>query len=151
LTTLYRSTHRRCRGGAPVENLAHSASFHSKENNAPSKPGIKHLGYEFQRMADQMNDASLNDRAGKTASIASRKPFRPSTTAIRMSPTPRFLSTFITLSQNFAPSVFSIHNIRRYATATRTRRRRSTRKRCRHVRQLPPANSLNHQNADSGI
>jgi hypothetical protein len=41
---LYRSTHRRCRGGAPVENLAHSASFHSKENNAPSKPGIKELG-----------------------------------------------------------------------------------------------------------
>jgi hypothetical protein len=27
-----------------VENLAHSASFHSKENNAPSKPGIKQLG-----------------------------------------------------------------------------------------------------------
>jgi hypothetical protein len=42
LTMLYRSTHRRCRGGAPVKNLAHSASFHSKENNAPSKPGIKH-------------------------------------------------------------------------------------------------------------
>jgi hypothetical protein len=45
LTMLYRSTHRRCRGGAPVKNLAHSASFHSKENNAPSKPGIKHLGH----------------------------------------------------------------------------------------------------------
>ena len=41
---LYRSTHRRCRSGAPVQNLAHRASFHSKENNAPSKPGIKHLG-----------------------------------------------------------------------------------------------------------
>jgi hypothetical protein len=40
---LYRSTHRRCRNGAPVKNLAHSASFHSKENNAPSKPGIKNL------------------------------------------------------------------------------------------------------------
>jgi hypothetical protein len=26
-----------------VKNLAHSASFHSKENNAPSKPGIKQL------------------------------------------------------------------------------------------------------------
>ena len=37
-------------------------------------------GYEFQRMADQMNHASLNDRAGKTASIGSGKPFRPSTT-----------------------------------------------------------------------
>ena len=26
-----------------VENLPHSASFHSPENNAASKPGIKHL------------------------------------------------------------------------------------------------------------
>jgi hypothetical protein len=24
-----------------VQNLAHSASFHSKENNAPSKPGLR--------------------------------------------------------------------------------------------------------------
>jgi hypothetical protein len=45
LTMLYRSTHRRCRNGAPVKNLAHSASFHSKENNAPSKPGIKNLAF----------------------------------------------------------------------------------------------------------
>ncbi|MFA0925232.1 hypothetical protein, partial [Xanthomonas fragariae] len=43
LTLLYRSTDRLCRGGAPMQNLAHSASFHSRENNAPSKPGIKHL------------------------------------------------------------------------------------------------------------
>ena len=47
--------------------------------------------------------------AERLASMASGKSFRPSTTAIRMSPTPRFLSSFITLSQNFAPSVFSIH------------------------------------------
>jgi putative SOS response-associated peptidase YedK len=40
---LYRSTDRRCRGGAAVVNLAHSASFHSLEKIAPSKPGIKHL------------------------------------------------------------------------------------------------------------
>src|SRR5262245_54770200 len=40
---LYRSTDRLCRCGAAVENLAHSASFHSLENNAPSNPGIKHL------------------------------------------------------------------------------------------------------------
>jgi hypothetical protein len=26
-------------------DLAHSASFHSKENNAPSKPGIKHQAH----------------------------------------------------------------------------------------------------------
>src|SRR5271170_5984614 len=44
LTTLYRSTDRLCRGGAAVENLAHSASLHAGENGAPSKPGIKHLG-----------------------------------------------------------------------------------------------------------
>jgi len=44
LTMLYRSTHRLCRAGAPVENLAHSASFHSLDKIAPSNPGIKHLG-----------------------------------------------------------------------------------------------------------
>jgi len=44
LTMLYRSTDRLCRCGAAVENLAHSASFHSLENNAPSNPGIKQLG-----------------------------------------------------------------------------------------------------------
>ena len=43
LTILYRSTDRRCRAGAPVKNLTHSASFHSREKIAPSKPGIKHL------------------------------------------------------------------------------------------------------------
>jgi hypothetical protein len=26
-----------------MENLAHNASFHSRDKNAPSKPGIKHL------------------------------------------------------------------------------------------------------------
>ncbi|MBY0508568.1 MAG: hypothetical protein K2P94_00315, partial [Rhodospirillaceae bacterium] len=34
---------RLCRSGAAVKNLAHSASLHSWENNAPSKPGTKHL------------------------------------------------------------------------------------------------------------
>src|SRR5215212_6810904 len=42
--------------------------------------------------------------SGKTAVIASGKPFRPSTTVIRTSSTPRFLSSFMTRSQNFAPS-----------------------------------------------
>src|SRR5829696_7833923 len=41
--------------------------------------------------------------SGKTALIASGNPFRPSTTAMRMSPTPRFLSSFMTRSQNLAP------------------------------------------------
>jgi hypothetical protein len=43
LTMLYRSTDRLCRRGAPMENLAHSASFDSELKGAPSKPGIKHL------------------------------------------------------------------------------------------------------------
>ncbi|MER8741378.1 hypothetical protein NKH61_34950, partial [Mesorhizobium sp. M1005] len=29
--------------GAPMKNLAHSASFDSDDKDAPSKPGIKHL------------------------------------------------------------------------------------------------------------
>jgi hypothetical protein len=43
LTMLDRATDRLCRGGAAVESLAHSASFHAWEKTAPSNPGIKHL------------------------------------------------------------------------------------------------------------
>src|SRR3954467_6427950 len=43
LTMLDRSTHRRRRAGAPMKNLAHSASFHSNQKSAPSKPGTKHV------------------------------------------------------------------------------------------------------------
>src|SRR4051812_20786028 len=50
--------------------------------------------------------------SGKTAVIASGKPFRPSTTAISTSSTPRFLSSVMTRSQNLAPSVCSIHSPR---------------------------------------
>src|SRR3954449_2907492 len=42
LTLLDRSTHRRRRAGAPMKNLAHSASFQSDEKSAPSKHGTKH-------------------------------------------------------------------------------------------------------------
>src|SRR3954454_24671987 len=42
LTMLDRATHCRRRAGAPMQNLAHSASFHSGEKSAPSKPGTKH-------------------------------------------------------------------------------------------------------------
>ena len=42
---LYRSTDRLCRCGAPMKNLAHSASFESLDKNAPSKPGTKHPLY----------------------------------------------------------------------------------------------------------
>src|SRR5215217_3335661 len=43
LTILYCSTDCLCGCGAAVENLAHSASLHSEDKNAPSNPGIKHL------------------------------------------------------------------------------------------------------------
>src|SRR5438128_3241650 len=43
-TMLYRSTDRLSRRGAPVKNLAHSASFDSCHKNAPSKCGTKQLG-----------------------------------------------------------------------------------------------------------
>ncbi len=43
LTMLYRSTDRRCRAGAPVKNLSHSASFHPLGKNAPPNAGTKHL------------------------------------------------------------------------------------------------------------
>jgi len=51
---LYRSTHRLCRAGAPVENLAHSASFHSLDKIAPSNHGIKHLGMSFADIERQI-------------------------------------------------------------------------------------------------
>jgi hypothetical protein len=41
---LYRSTDRLCRCGASVESPAHSASFHSREKTAPSKPRGKPAG-----------------------------------------------------------------------------------------------------------
>src|SRR5688572_6659658 len=43
LTILYCSTDWIERCGAPMENLAQSASLHSGDKNAPSNPGIKHL------------------------------------------------------------------------------------------------------------
>jgi hypothetical protein len=44
---LYRSTDRLSRRGAPVKNLAHSASFDSCHKNAPSKCGTKHPISDF--------------------------------------------------------------------------------------------------------
>src|SRR6516164_4033817 len=40
---LYRPTGCRCRRGAPMKNLSHTASFESLDKNAPSKAGTKHL------------------------------------------------------------------------------------------------------------
>ena len=53
-TMLYRSTNRLWRCGAPVQTLAHSASFHSREKTAPSKSGIKHLLGRPANVAQQL-------------------------------------------------------------------------------------------------
>jgi CheY-like chemotaxis protein len=58
---LYRSTHRLSRAGAPVENLAHSASFHSLEKIAPSNPGIKHLGVAAHAAYDGQSGIAAMD------------------------------------------------------------------------------------------
>ncbi|MNY07954.1 hypothetical protein D3C86_1407810 [compost metagenome] len=50
--------------------------------------------------------------AGYTAASASGMPFKPSVTAMRMSPTPRVLRSLNTFIQNLAPSVPSIHRPR---------------------------------------
>jgi hypothetical protein len=55
LTMLYRSTDRLSRRGAPVKNLAHSASFHCMENIAPSNPGIKHLHHRKSHFRSQLH------------------------------------------------------------------------------------------------
>src|SRR5579871_536066 len=63
LTILYCSTDCRCRAGAPVEYLAHSASFHCRPNNAPSNPGTKHLKCRNPPDGGLSNGLSLRLRA----------------------------------------------------------------------------------------
>ncbi|MER9756411.1 hypothetical protein NKJ46_23785, partial [Mesorhizobium sp. M0166] len=41
--------------GAPMQNLAHSASFDSDDNDEPSKPGIKQLGLRDAVLSAQRN------------------------------------------------------------------------------------------------
>src|SRR6478672_1293197 len=53
---------------------------------------------------------------GNTDVIASGKPLSPSTTAMRISLTPRALSSLTTLSQNLAPSVCSIQSPRTFVS-----------------------------------
>src|ERR1700679_3816680 len=50
LTMMYRSTDCLCRCGAPVKNLAHSASFESIDKIAPSRPGTKQLERRIVRL-----------------------------------------------------------------------------------------------------
>jgi len=59
---LYRSTDRLCRGGAPVQNLSHSASLHAGENNAPSNSGIKHLRSKFHSAFQLLQDTVKPER-----------------------------------------------------------------------------------------
>jgi hypothetical protein len=48
---LYRSTDRLSRRGAPVKNLAHSASFESLDKDAPSKPETKQLAKAMRKIS----------------------------------------------------------------------------------------------------
>jgi hypothetical protein len=61
---LDRATDRLCRCGAPVENLTHSASFHSLAKTAPSNPGIKHaaLRARFDRIFTRRTGYVVLDR-----------------------------------------------------------------------------------------
>jgi hypothetical protein len=61
MTMLYRSTDRLCRAGAPVQNLTHSASFHSAEKHAPSNPGTKHLVGPIARLERQQSGAAAKE------------------------------------------------------------------------------------------
>jgi hypothetical protein len=58
---------------------------------------------------DHMHHAELNLSLRVTASIASGKPLRPSTHAMKMSETPRFFNSVTTCIQNFAPSFSAAH------------------------------------------
>ena len=69
------------------------------------------IGGKLQAIAQKMDDAGLDvDVAwGKTATMASGKPLSPTTMAMRMSSTPRVFNSFMTRSQNLAPSLCAGH------------------------------------------
>ena len=67
---------------------------------------------EAHGVAQQVHDTGLTWAWGKTASMAWGKPFRPSTTVIKMSCTPRLSRSFGTLAQNLAPSLAWNHSPR---------------------------------------
>src|SRR6516164_8565936 len=82
---LYRSTDRLSRGGAPMKNLAHSASFQSPDKDAPSKPRTEQLEptravaasvCRSRRM--RRSSRALHDRqfGGEGASFGQRRPKR---------------------------------------------------------------------------
>ena len=85
---------------------------------------------------------------GKTALMASGKPFRPSTTAIRMSWAPRVLSSLTTRSQNLAPSVCSIQMPKNLLGAVRQHAKRDVDRLVAHkafVADLDPNGIEEHQ------
>src|SRR5512135_2604909 len=61
-------------------------------------------GGEPERIADEMNNARLDDSSGHTLPTAPGSPFSPSQTRKNTSATPRFFRSVSTLSQNLAPS-----------------------------------------------
>ena len=82
---LYRSTDRLSRRGAPVQNLAHSASFESLDKDAPSKAGTKHLGgvilagtSEGMRCAPERDGPRMALRRSRTGRFDLGEAFWPS-------------------------------------------------------------------------
>src|SRR5213595_1683286 len=65
-TMLYRSTDRLSRRGAPVKNLAHSASFDSCNKNAPSKCGTKQLVFVVAHRRESATGRGTCRRVGRT-------------------------------------------------------------------------------------
>jgi hypothetical protein len=59
LTMLYRSTDCLSCRGAPVKNLAHSASFHSTVKIVPSNIGTEHIGYDPSPVPKTMGERLL--------------------------------------------------------------------------------------------
>src|ERR1700722_15917979 len=74
LTMLYRSTDRLSRRGAPVQNLAHSASFESLDKDAPSKAGTKNLGMACRGAVTRPDQSSV--RCPGSALVSSLQPVR---------------------------------------------------------------------------
>jgi site-specific recombinase XerD len=69
---LYRSTDCRSRAGVAVENLAHSASFHSREKIAPSNHGIKHLAW-LERRGGTPSDFVFPSRTDHAKHLSTRQ------------------------------------------------------------------------------
>ena len=74
---LYRSTDRRSRRGAPMQNLAHSASFESLDKDAPSKAGTKHLSSGRRSPSIAVSAASQCRRNGRQRLSARRNAESP--------------------------------------------------------------------------